>query len=81
MKKNNVESKLRNTNPSTIISLRYVTIALIITLILMFIIPIILNYGPESINTPFDVQMSNISYTTQFLIIIFGVVLLITIFI
>ncbi len=67
-------------SPSTVIALRYALIALIITLILMVIIPRVLNYGPGSINTPFDIQMSYISYNTQFLIIVFAIVFVIVIF-
>lgn len=67
-------------SPSTVIALRYALIALIITLILMVIIPRVLNYGPGSINTPFDIQMSYISYNTQFLIIVFAIVFIIVIF-
>ena len=55
--------------PSTLISFRYASIALIITLVLWFIVPKILNYGPGTINTPFDVEMSIISYNTQFICI------------
>lgn len=69
-----------NDTPSNIISFRYASIAFIIVLILMLIIPKILNYGPGTINTKFDIQMSHISYNTQFLIIgiaiILGIVLL-----
>lgn len=65
--------------PSNIISFRYASIAFVIILILMLIIPKILNYAPGTINTEFDVQMSYISYNTQFLIlgivIILGIVL------
>ena len=68
-----------NDTPSNIISFRYASIAVIIVLILMLIIPKILNYGPGTINTDFDVQMSYISYNTQFTIIgvavIVGIVL------
>ena len=58
-----------NKKPSTLISFRYASIALVITFILWLIIPKILNYGPGTINTPFDVEMSNISYNTQFICI------------
>lgn len=58
-----------NSSPSNIISFRYASIAFIIILILMLIIPKILNYGPGTINTSFDVQMSYISFNTQFLIL------------
>ena len=65
--------------PSTLISFRYSTIALAITLILMLIIPKVLNYAPGTINTPFDIQMSYISYNTQFFalatLIILGIVI------
>ena len=68
-----------NDTPSNIISFRYASIAFIIVLILMLIIPKILNYGPGTINTEFDVQMSHISYNTQFfiigLVVITGIVL------
>ncbi|MBR3614966.1 MAG: GHKL domain-containing protein [Clostridia bacterium] len=68
-----------NDTPSNIISFRYASIAFVIVLILMIIIPKILNYGPGTINTEFDIQMSNISYNTQFFIIgtavIVGIVL------
>ncbi len=79
MKEKRKKSIINNTAPSTIISFRYAIIALIIALILMFIIPKVLNYGPDSINTPFDIQMSYISYTMQFLILIIASILLIVV--
>ena len=75
MKKTKESVLKRNVKPSTILSFRYSVIALIITLIMMIIIPKILNYAPESINTPFDIQMSKISFTTQFLLIIVLVII------
>lgn len=63
-----------NSTPSNIISFRYAAIAFIIILVLMLVIPKILNYGPGTINTEFDVQMSYISYNTQFLIL--GIVII-----
>ena len=69
-----------NSTPSNIISFRYALIAFIIVLILMLIIPKILNYGPGTINTEFDIQMSKISYNTQYfiigLVVISGIVFL-----
>ena len=80
MKKTKEDILKRRVKTRTILSFRYSIIALIISLILMTIIPKILNYAPESINTAFDIQMSKISYTTQFLliiaIVIIGIVLL-----
>ena len=66
--------------PSTIISFRYSIIALIIALILMLIIPKILNYGPGTINTPFDIQMSYISYNTQYALLGSTIIIAIIIF-
>ncbi len=60
--------------PSTLISFRYASIAFVITIILMIIVPKVLNYGPETINTPFDVQMSGISYNAQFTIIAVAII-------
>ena len=76
--KNKSKTKLKGT-PSTIISFRYVFFALMITLILMVIIPKLLNYGPGTINTEFDIQMSYISYSTQFLILSCAIILAIII--
>ncbi|MDO5557488.1 MAG: hypothetical protein Q4G05_04515 [Clostridia bacterium] len=63
-----LKNKLRNT-PSLRISFRYCLIFMIFILIAYIIIPILLNYGPGSINTKFDIEMSYISYRTQFIII------------
>lgn len=79
MKKNKNKVKLKGT-PSTIISFRYVMIVLIIALILMVTVPKILNYGPGTINTAFDVQMSYISYNTQYLLLICLISIIIIIF-
>lgn len=77
MKKNKV--KLKGT-PSTIISFRYVFILFIIALILMVTVPKILNYGPGTINTAFDIQMSYISYNTQYLLLISSISIIIIVF-
>ena len=73
-----------NDTPSNVISFRYASIAFIIVIILMLIIPKILNYGPGMINTEFDIKMSNISFNTQFfiigLVVITGIVLFTKIF-
>ena len=66
--------------PSTMISFRYSIIAFIITVVLMIIIPKLLNYGPGTINTDFDIQMSYISYNTQFLLLATIIILAITSF-
>ena len=69
------KQKFRNT-PSTRISLRYCTIAVILLVLVSLTLPRILNYGPEFINSSFDIQMSYISYTQQFICI--SIVVLLT---
>ena len=55
--------------PSLRIALRYSIIASIIILTFSLLVPKLLNYGPESINTDFDIQMSYIPFWMQFLCI------------
>ena len=63
--------------PSTKILFRYCIIAIIFLIICALLLPTLLNYAPGSINTPFDVEMSYISYTQQFLIV--GIVIILSI--
>ncbi|MCR5186592.1 MAG: HAMP domain-containing histidine kinase [Clostridia bacterium] len=76
MKKDNRKIAL-----STLLSFTYAAIMIIITFFLSRIVPIVLNYGPESINTEFDIQMSYISYNSQFTLIsiVIGTLIVITI--
>ena len=70
--------KRLNDTPSLRITFRYSAVALVLLLAISLVLPTILNYGPESINTPFDVEMSYISYFEQFLII--SIVVLLALF-
>lgn len=63
--------------PSTRILIRYCEIALIFIVVCALLLPTLLNYAPGSINTPFDVKMSYISYTEQFIIV--GIVVILSI--
>lgn len=74
----NTKKKFYNA-PSFRISLRYSIVAIILLIAVSLVIPSILNYGPESINTPFDIKMSYISYSQQFLFI--SLIVLIALFI
>lgn len=65
--------------PSSRIVFRYCAIALLFLTTCVLLLPVLLNYAPGSINTDFDVKMSYISYTQQFLII--GLVIISIIFI
>ena len=65
--------------PSSRIVFRYCAIASLFLIACALLLPVLLNYAPGSINTDFDVKMSYISYTQQFLII--GLVILAIIFV
>ena len=67
--------------PSARITARYALIALVLIISIALLVPFILNYGPESINTPFDVQMSYISYTQQFIAIYIAIIAILAIFV
>ena len=53
--------------PSIRIATRYSTTVSAVILLFAVVMPKLLNYGPESINTPFDIQMSYIPYWQQYL--------------
>lgn len=55
--------------PSIRIAARYSATVSFVILLFAIIMPKLLNYGPESINTPFDIQMSYIAYWQQHLCI------------
>lgn len=62
--------KLKNIiykRPSIRIAARYSASVSVVILLFAVIMPKLLNYGPESINTPFDIQMSYIPYWLQYL--------------
>lgn len=54
--------------PSNNFIFRYCSIAIITLCIVFLCIPTVFNYPPESINTPFDIQMSYIPYYMQFIL-------------
>ena len=53
--------------PSIRIAARYSATVSFVILLFAILMPKLLNYGPESINTPFDIQMSYIPYWVQYL--------------
>ena len=55
--------------PSIRIAARYSATVSFVILLFAITMPKLLNYGPESINTPFDIQMSYIAYWQQYLCI------------
>ena len=64
--------------PSTRICIRYCIIALVFLISCALLLPTLLNYAPGSINTPFDIKMSYISYSEQITIV--AIVILLVIF-
>lgn len=74
-----MEKQMFFKKPSSRIVLRYCFISAVFLITCALLIPTLLNYAPGSINTDFDIKMSYISYTQQFLII--GLVTLSLIFI
>ena len=67
MKKNN------KVLPSTRILSRYVFVAAITVVFIVTVIPIVLNYPPDSLNNAFDIQMSGIPFFAQVAAIFVGV--------
>lgn len=57
------------------ITLIYTLVILCTVLALYFLIPFVFNYPPGSINSNFDVDVSYISYNTQFIIITFLIII------
>lgn len=55
--------------PSTRVTIRYLSVALVMVLILTSVLPIILNYPPDSLNNAFDIYMSGIPFVAQISII------------
>lgn len=64
--------------PSFKISMCYDLIVIFCVCLFSLIIPKLLNYGPETINTQFDIDMSYIPYWAQILCIIVLIIILLT---
>lgn len=58
------------------IFLYYVTIPLLIALVLYFLLPTLLNYPPESINNQFQLEFDGVTYTQQYILLVFCVLVL-----
>lgn len=67
--------------PSTKIAFRFIGIAFITILAVYFLLPTLLNYPPDSINTAFDIRMSGIPFVAQLLLIFIFIAIVITILI
>lgn len=74
--KKTATKKVKGLLPSLRLNLSYFLIITLYGLILGLIIPIILNYAPESVMTPFDKQMSGTLYSTE---LIFSAIVILTV--
>lgn len=70
---NFIKDKYRNLKISTQMSISFILIATLICVLLYFVLPIILNYPPDTINTQFDKEVSIIYYVFQYIIAVFGI--------
>lgn len=71
---NYIKKKYNNLNISNKTSLSFVTITLFVSLIFYFVLPSLLNYPPNTINTSFDREVSVIYYVFQYIIAVIGIV-------
>lgn len=70
----------KNTNISTKISISFAIITLIVGIIFYFLLPNLLNYPPDTINTQFDKEVSKLYYIYQYLIAIIAIILMAIVF-
>lgn len=74
-----MEMNLMNFNykkHSNRIFLFYVSIPLLIALVLYFLLPTLLNYPPESINNQFQREFDGVTYTQQYILLVFFILIL-----
>lgn len=57
--------------PSFCVTIIYNIIIILVALIFYMLIPVILNYPPEIINSKFEIELLHVSYSTQFILIVF----------
>lgn len=67
-------------NISTKISISFSIITIIVGILFYFLLPSLLNYPPDTINTEFDKEVSKLYYIFQYAIAIFGIILLFIIY-
>lgn len=70
----------RKLNVSTKISIAFTIIIVFFAIIFYYLLPTLLNYPPNTINTQFDKEVSKLYYIFQYLIAITGIVILFIIY-
>lgn len=69
----------KNTSISTKISIAFSIITLVVGVLFYFLLPNLLNYPPDTINTQFDKEVSKLYYIYQYLIALGAIILLSTV--
>ena len=78
--KKNLNHKWQNISISSRLLLFFIIIFGILSVVLYNIIPIILNYPPGAINSEFDREVSILYYKYQFLLVVFGIILFVALY-
>ena len=71
-----MKKKNKQFNVSTKIAFSFTVITILVAIIFYFLLPSLLNYPPNTINTQFDKEVSKLYYVYQYLIAILGIILL-----
>ena len=71
-----MKKKNKQFNVSTKIAFSFTVITILVAIIFYFLLTSLLNYPPNTINTQFDKEVSNLYYVYQYLIAISGIILL-----
>ena len=65
---------------STKIAFSFTVITILVAIVFYFLLPSLLNYPPNTINTQFDKEVSKLYYIYQYLIAITGIIMLFIIY-
>lgn len=68
--------KIKNLSVSNKMSISFSIIALIVAILFYFLLPSLLNYPPDTINTQFDKEVSKLYYIYQYMIAVVAILLL-----
>ncbi len=71
---------LKNAKSTTKIFIIYFSIQVIIALILYPLLPTLLNYPPDSIDNNFQAELGELHYTKQYILLLFAIILINSIF-
>lgn len=66
----------KNTKISTKMAISFSILALLVATLFYFLLPSLLNYPPDTINTQFDKEVSKLYYIFQYMIAVFSILIL-----